>query len=79
MVHTNINPTQIVPKGPDLTGWFDPHGREELGGRPFGDGTPPASPPLDEMLTALASADNRPARCSVAALQSLRAQRISSG
>ena len=52
VVHTNINPTQIVPKGPDLTGWFSPHGREALGGRPFGDGTPPASPALDEMLTA---------------------------
>ena len=52
VVHTNINPTQIIPKGPDLTGWFEPHGREALGGRPFGDGTPPSSPPLDEMLTA---------------------------
>ena len=52
VVHTNVNPTQIVPKGPDLAGWFSAHGREELGGRPFGDGTPPTSPPLDEMLTA---------------------------
>ncbi len=52
MVHTNVNPTRIVPKGPDLSGWFDAHHREELGGRPFGDGTPPTSPPLDEMLTA---------------------------
>jgi len=51
-VHTNINPTQIVPKGPDLSNWFDPHDRAELGGRPFGDGTPPVSPPRDEMLTA---------------------------
>jgi len=40
-VHTAINPTQIVPAGPDLTGWLDPHHRAELGGRPFGDGTPP--------------------------------------
>jgi len=40
-VHTGINPTQIVPAGPDLTGWLDPHHRAELGGRPFGDGTPP--------------------------------------
>ena len=52
VVHTNVNPTQIVPKGPDPTGWFSSHGREELGGRAFGDGTPPSSPPLDEMLTA---------------------------
>jgi putative glutathione S-transferase len=40
-VHTDINPTGIVPAGPDLGGWLTPHGREELGGRPFGDGTPP--------------------------------------
>jgi putative glutathione S-transferase len=41
VVHEDINPTQIVPGGPDLTGWLTPHGREALGGRPFGDGTPP--------------------------------------
>ncbi|HEX7805765.1 MAG TPA: glutathione S-transferase C-terminal domain-containing protein [Cellulomonas sp.] len=41
VVHTDVNPTQIVPNGPDLTGWLTPHGREALGGRPFGDGTPP--------------------------------------
>jgi len=40
-VHTDINPTGIVPAGPDLSGWTTPHGREALGGRPFGDGTPP--------------------------------------
>ena len=40
-VHRDINPTGIVPKGPDLSGWLSPHGREQLGGRPFGDGTPP--------------------------------------
>ncbi|MPY62037.1 glutathione S-transferase family protein [Streptomyces spongiae] len=40
-VHTGINPTGIVPLGPDLSGWLSPHGRQELGGRPFGDGTPP--------------------------------------
>jgi glutathionyl-hydroquinone reductase len=40
-VHTDINPTQIVPDGPDPSGWLTPHGREALGGRPFGDGTPP--------------------------------------
>jgi putative glutathione S-transferase len=44
VVHTDLNPTQIVPKGPDLSGWLQPHGREELGGRPFGDGTPPGPP-----------------------------------
>jgi putative glutathione S-transferase len=40
-VHRDINPTGIVPLGPDPSGWLTPHGREELGGRPFGDGTPP--------------------------------------
>ena len=50
-VHTNLNPSQIVPAGPDLSGWVEPHGREELGGRPFGDGTPPAPPPLEERVT----------------------------
>ncbi|WP_338703106.1 glutathione S-transferase C-terminal domain-containing protein [Streptomyces sp. Q6] len=42
-VHQGINPTGIVPLGPDLSGWLTPHGREALGGRPFGDGTPPAA------------------------------------
>lgn len=40
-VHRDINPTGIVPRGPDLHGWLSAHGREALGGRPFGDGTPP--------------------------------------
>ncbi|MGH3425292.1 MAG: glutathione S-transferase family protein [Nocardioidaceae bacterium] len=46
VVHEDINPTQIVPKGPDLSNWLTPHGRETLGGRPFGDGTPPQQEPL---------------------------------
>ena len=41
VVHKDINPTGIVPAGPDLSGWLTEHGREKLGGRPFGDGTPP--------------------------------------
>ena len=52
VVHKDINPTQIVPKGPDLSGWLSPHGREELGGRPFGDGSPPAPPVDDELVPA---------------------------
>ena len=40
-VHRDINPTGVVPAGPDPSGWGDPHGREALGGHPFGDGTPP--------------------------------------
>lgn len=46
LVHSDINPTGIVPDGPELSGWLDPHGREALGGNPFGDGTPPG-PPVD--------------------------------
>lgn len=52
VVHHEINPSGIVPLGPDLSGWLAPHGREELGGRPFGDGTPPGPPPEGERLPA---------------------------
>jgi putative glutathione S-transferase len=47
IVHKDLNPTQIVPLGPDLANWLTPHHREQLGGRPFGDGTPPG-PVSDE-------------------------------
>ncbi|NMR19338.1 glutathione S-transferase family protein [Cellulomonas fimi] len=50
VVHTDLNPTQIVPRGPELSGWLSPHGRETLGGRPFGDGTPPDPPRPDEVV-----------------------------
>ena len=53
-VHTDINPTQLVPKGPATDGWHTPHGREELGGRPFGDGTPPGLPTPEELVPAAA-------------------------
>ena len=49
-VHRDINPTGIVPKGPDLANWASPHFREELGGRPFGDGTPPGPVPEGERV-----------------------------
>jgi glutathionyl-hydroquinone reductase len=49
-VHLDINPTGIVPLGPKLEEWAAPHGREALGGRPFGDGTPPGPPPTDEVV-----------------------------
>jgi putative glutathione S-transferase len=52
VVHTDINPSSIVPKGPDLRGWLEPHGRESLGGRPFGDGTAPHPPKPDEVVPA---------------------------
>jgi putative glutathione S-transferase len=41
IVHKDLNPTQIVPLGPDLGNWLTAHHRDQLGGRPFGDGTPP--------------------------------------
>ncbi|OYO24950.1 glutathione-dependent reductase [Enemella dayhoffiae] len=41
VVHRDINPNRVVPSGPDLRDWLTPHHREQLGGRPFGDGTPP--------------------------------------
>ncbi|MDN6350940.1 MAG: glutathione S-transferase C-terminal domain-containing protein, partial [Yaniella sp.] len=41
IVHQDINPTGIVPNGPVLTEWLTNHGRQELGGSPFGDGTAP--------------------------------------
>lgn len=44
LVHRDLNPSGIVPAGPDLSGWRAPHHREDLGGRPFGDGTPPGPP-----------------------------------
>jgi putative glutathione S-transferase len=51
-VHRDINPTGVVPVGPELGNWLDPHGRESLGGRPFGDGTPPPPPKPDEVVPA---------------------------
>ena len=52
-VHPQLNPSRIVPVGPDLTAWLTPHGRESLGGRPFGDGTPPPPPPAAEAVPPL--------------------------
>ncbi|MFD9033224.1 glutathione S-transferase family protein [Streptomyces sp. NPDC059567] len=53
VVHHTINPTGIVPEGPDTSGWLTPHGREALGGRPFGGGTPPGPPPRSERVPSL--------------------------
>jgi len=52
IVHHDVNPTGIVPKGPVLTEWLTPHGREELGGSPFGDGTAPGPVREDERVEA---------------------------
>ena len=48
IVHKEVNPTQVVPLGPDLSGLLSAHGREELGGSPFGDGTAPEPVRADE-------------------------------
>ena len=52
MVHEDLNPTRIVPVGPDLSGWLEPHGRERLGGEPFGDGTAPGPVRREERVAA---------------------------
>jgi putative glutathione S-transferase len=52
IVHSTINPSGIVPAGPDLTNWLTPHDRDRLGGRPFGDGTPPPPPKPTELVPA---------------------------
>ena len=49
-VHRTINPTGVIPVGPALGNWLEPHGRERLGGRPFGEGTPPGPPSADEVV-----------------------------
>lgn len=54
VVHRDINPTGVIPKGPRLDGWLTPHGRESLGGRPFGDGTAPGPVRPGEEVPALA-------------------------
>ena len=51
-VHRQINPTGIVPIGPDLSNWATAHGREQLGDRPFGDGSAPAPASADELPAA---------------------------
>jgi glutathionyl-hydroquinone reductase len=50
LVHKDINPTGIVPEGPELSNWLTAHHRDELGGRPFGDGTPPGPPAAGEAV-----------------------------
>jgi glutathionyl-hydroquinone reductase len=44
VVHTQLNPSGIVPAGPDPSRWETPHAREQLGGSPFGAGTAPPPP-----------------------------------
>ncbi|MGH3902890.1 MAG: glutathione S-transferase family protein [Pseudonocardiaceae bacterium] len=51
-VHRDINPTGIVPAGPDLSVWLTAHGRDTLGGQPFGTATPPPPPSPHETVPA---------------------------
>lgn len=44
IVHTDVNPTGVVAVGPDPAGFMTAHGRERLGGTPFGEGTAPSAP-----------------------------------
>lgn len=51
LVHSDINPTGIVPDGPDLSVWEEPTDRASLGGTPFGtDGTAPGAVPEGERV-----------------------------
>ena len=52
ITHRDVNPTGVVPKGPDFSGWATPHGREKLGGSPFADGaTAPGEIPEGERIS----------------------------
>lgn len=44
IVHEDINPTRIVPVGPDVSDWLTPHGREALGGSPFNEAAGETAP-----------------------------------
>ena len=50
VVHHDINPTGIVPKGPVEEEWARPHDRDRLGGRPFGTGSAPGPVREDERV-----------------------------
>ncbi|MFV0435683.1 MAG: glutathione S-transferase C-terminal domain-containing protein [Leucobacter sp.] len=52
ITHEDVNPTQIVPAGPELGNWLDDHDRAGLGGEPFGDGTAPPAVRDDERIAA---------------------------
>jgi putative glutathione S-transferase len=50
VVHHDVNPTGIVPKGPLLEEWAAPHDRDRLGGGPFGSGTTPGPVATGEVV-----------------------------
>lgn len=53
IVHEEINPTRVVPVGPDLSYLLEEHDREQLGDQPFGQGTAPGPVREDERPPAL--------------------------
>lgn len=50
-VITDVNPAGVVAAGPDPAGLYTPHHRERLGGSPFGEGTPPATPRDEDVFS----------------------------
>ena len=44
VVHEDLNPSGIVPLGPDLGNWMSAHDRDRLGGSPFADGATAPGP-----------------------------------
>lgn len=50
-VHNEINPTRVVPVGPDMSWLMGQHDRERFGGQPFAEGTilPGAMPSGEEL------------------------------
>ena len=64
IVHADINPTGIVPKGPDLANWLAPHRPGSVwAAGPFGDGTPPG-PTIEGERVPAGHGANFPARTS---------------
>jgi putative glutathione S-transferase len=61
-VHVDVNPSGIVPVGPALDNWTSQHSRDQLGGRPFGDGTPPPPPLPAEAVDAADTPSRWPQR-----------------
>lgn len=51
--HLDINPTAIIPAGPDPRPWLTEHGRESLGGSPFGEGSAPGPVSAEEAVPEL--------------------------
>lgn len=51
IVHKEVNPTQVVPVGPDMSWLAQQHDRDRFGGRPFAEGTTlPGALPRGEEL-----------------------------